>query len=168
MLRDRIPNFVNFALKWCKAKEAWLTHVYKNHIWLFVSNEERLAATRQVLGYHKDRPREFKFEDTIAWESLIDDNRVKDEDLTPEYKQYWDKITPWVSWFTTTVPDIWDTYKLCKNKGTDITDIKRTIMLNYLYSYCPTKEDNEETRKKKNKYINDLTDFLIDCFEQLK
>ena len=28
MLRDRCPEVVNFALKWCKAKERWINHVY--------------------------------------------------------------------------------------------------------------------------------------------
>lgn len=161
MLRDRTPKLVSFALKWCKVKEAWLDHVYKNWIWIYVDNKERLEATRRVLGYKypkdmKSKEKFFKFEDTIAWDSL-----------TTEETESWKRVAEWVSWFCNTVPNIKEEYEISKNKGTDLTDIKRNIMLNYLYNYCPTKEDNEETRKKKNKYLNDLTDFLINCFENL-
>ena len=38
-------------------------------------------------------------------------------------------------------------------------------MLNWLSKYFPTKEDSAEVRKKKNKFINNLVDYLIDCFE---
>ena len=161
MLRDRTPKLVNFALKWCKVKEAWLDHVYKNFIWLYVSNEERLVATRRVLGYKypedmKKKDKLFVFEDTIAWDSL-----------TTEETESWKRVAKWVSWFQITVPAIENSYKISKKMGTDIVDIKRNIMLNYLYCYCPTKEDDKKTREKKGKYVNDLTDFLIDCFEQL-
>lgn len=165
MLRDRLPKFVSFALKWCKAKEAWLDHVYKNFIWIYVSKKERLAETRRVLGYKTDLPREFKFEDTINWEGLNQDENVKMENLSPEYKKYWENVRDWVSWFTKTVPLIEDEYKISKQEGADIIDLKRTIMLNWLSKYFPTKEDSAEVRKKKNKFINNLVDYLIDCFE---
>ena len=32
MLRDRCPKMVNYALKWRKAKEKWIDHVYSNFI----------------------------------------------------------------------------------------------------------------------------------------
>ena len=161
MLRDRTPKLVNFALKWCKVKEAWLDHVYKNWIWIYVDNKERLEATRRVLGYKypkdmKNKERFFNFEDTIAWESL-----------TAEEKVSWKNVAKWVSWFCSTVPIIKDEYEISVNKGTDIVDIKRGIMLNHLYCYLPTKEDSEETRKEKNAYVNSLTDYLIDCFEKM-
>ena len=156
MLRDRTPKFVNFALKFCKVKEAWLNHVYKNWIWLYVSNEERLAATRSVLGYKKGMPREFVFEDTIAWDSL-----------SPEESKEWKRIAKWVSWFQCTVPTIWDQYKDSKQKGAELIDLKRTIMLNWLSEYFPTTEDDAKTRKMKNKFVNELADYLIDCFENL-
>lgn len=161
MLRDRTPKLVNFALKWCKVKEAWLDHVYKNWIWIYVDNKERLEATRRVLGYknpksNKNKDKFFKFEDTIAWDSL-----------TPDEKTEWKRVAKWVSWFRSTVPIIKDEYDISVNKCTDIIDIKRGIMLNYLYDYLPTTEDSEETRKKKNAYVNSLTDYLIDCFEKM-
>jgi hypothetical protein len=156
MLRDRCPKLVSLALKYCKVKEAWLDHVYKNFIWLYVSNKERLAATRRVLGYHDDKPREFKFEDTILWDNL-----------TPEEKEGWENVQSWVSWFQRVVPYIENEYEISKKSGTDMIDIKQGIMLNWLYEMCPTKEDDNETREKKNKEINNLVDLLINYFEEV-
>jgi len=154
MLRDRVPKFVSFSIKWCKAKEAWLDHVYKNFIWIYTSKKERLAQTRRVLGITDPRMKNFVFADTIDWDNL-----------DHEETAYWKNVASWVSWFQKTVPCIEDEYKISKQGGADIIDLKRTIMLNWLSKYFPTKEDSAETRKKKNKYVNSLADYLIDCFE---
>lgn len=154
MLRDRVPKFVSFALKWCKAKEAWLDHVYKNFIWIYTSKKERLAQTRRVLGITNPKVKNFIFADTIDWENL-----------DREETAYWKNVASWVSWFQKTVPLIEEEYKISKQKGADIVDLKRIIMLNWLSAYFPTKEDSAEVRKKKNKFINNLVDYLIDCFE---
>ena len=156
MLRDRCPKLVSLALKYCKVKEAWLDHVYKNFIWLYVSNEERLAATRRILGYHDNKPREFKFEDTILWDNL-----------TPKERKKWKNVQSRVSWFQRVVPYIENEYEISKKSGADIVDIKYGIMLNWLYEMCPTKEDNDKTREKKNKEINNLVDLLINYFEEV-
>ena len=50
MLRDRCPKVVNYALKWCKAKERWLNYVYDNQIWPLKSKKERLNQTKLILG----------------------------------------------------------------------------------------------------------------------
>ena len=100
------------------------------------------------------KKKKFIFEDTIDWDNL-----------DREETAYWKNIASWVSWFTKTVPLIEDEYKISKLKTDDIVDLKRTIMLNWLSKYFPTKEDDAKTRKKKNKFINELVDFLIDCFE---
>ena len=167
MLRDRLPKLVSLALKFNKAKEAWINHVYKNKIWFYSSNEERLAQTRFVLGYKDNKPREFVFEDTIDWENLIDDPSIKLKDATPKHVKYWENVAKWVSWFQKTVPLIEDEYKISKMKGADIIDLKRTIMLNWLYDRFPTKEDNAKERKRKNADVNRIADYLIDCFENL-
>ena len=104
----------------------------------------------------KSKKRFFKFEDTIAWDSL-----------TSEETTEWKRVAEWVSWFCNTVPNIKEEYEISKNKGTDLTDIKRGIMLNYLYSYLPTTEDSKEVREKKSAYVNSLTDYLLNCFEQI-
>lgn len=157
MLRDRCPKVVSYALKWCKAKEQWLDHVYKNWIWIYSSKKERLDATYRVLGYNmhnKKLPREFKFEDTI----LLDN-------LTPSEEKHWDKVSKWVSWFQKEYQFVENEYSISIKKGYDIIDIKRNIMLNYLTDWCPNSEDDAKTKKEKNKKLNEFVDFLIDCFE---
>ena len=153
MLRDRVPKVVNFALKWCKVKESWLDHVYYHWIWLYSSNEERLYATRTILGLNKN-PVEFIFADTIDWENISSEEELR-----------WKRVANWVSWFQKEYQFIENEYSDSIEKGCDIIDIKRGIMLNYLYDMCPTAKDDAKTRKKKNKKINEFVDFLIDCFE---
>ena len=168
MLRDRLPKLVDFGLKWVKAKEVWLDHVYKNFIWVYASKKERLAESRRVLGYKEDgQPREFKFADTIDWGNLIKDDSIELKDATPEHVKYWENVVNSVSWFQKTVPLIEDEYKISKMKGADIIDLKRTIMLNWLSDLFPTTEDDAKERERKNAYVNKLADYLIDCFENL-
>lgn len=153
MLRDRTPKVVDFALKWCKCKEAWLEHVYKNYIWIYSSNEERNKVTRQLLGLNKN-PHVFNFADTIQKDNLSD-----------EEKTYWEDVEKWVSWFQKQYAYIENAYCTSKTVGKDIVEIKLEIISTYLRSMCPTKEDDTETRNRKNDNVNRLTDFLIDCFE---
>ena len=152
MLRDRCPKVVNYALKWCKVKEAWLDHVYKNFIWVFSDKKLRLSMTHDLLGHNSKK--RFVFEDTIDW-----DNLTKNEET------HWKKVCSWVSWFQKEYQFIENEYSVSKKLGHDILDIKRSIMLNYLYDWCPTKEDDAKTKERKNKQINTFVDFLIDCFE---
>lgn len=152
MLRDRCPKVVNYALKWCKVKEAWLDHVYKNFIWVFSDKKLRLAMTYDLLGHNTKKM--FVFEDTIDWNNL-----TKDEEI------HWKKVCSWVSWFQKEYQFVENEYSISKKLGHDIIDIKRSIMLNYLYEWCPTAEDDAKTKKKKNKKLNEFVDFLIDCFE---
>lgn len=152
MLRDRCPKLVNYALKYCNAKEKWLDHVYYNWIWMFVSNQERYDATKAILGI-KNNKMSFAFDDTILWDNLSDEETM-----------YWKIISGWVSWFQTKYPYIENEYNLYKDK-IDIITMKQNIMLNWLTSMCPTSEDDEETKKMKNKEINRLVDYLIECFD---
>lgn len=153
MLRDRCPKIVDLALKWCKAKEAWINHVYDNWIWMYSSNRIRLEVTRSLLGYNK-HPREFVFEDTILWDNFSIDEKKK-----------WKDIVFWVSWFQKNHWPIQNAYDNSKKVGKDILSIKYEIMNNYLGFMFPTKKDTQKEREKKNKKINNLLDLLIDSFE---
>ena len=154
MLRDRVPKFVSFALKYCKAKEAWLDHVYKNFIWVYVSKKERLAETRRVLGITNPKRPNFVFEDTIDWDNL-----------DQKEKAYWKNVASWVSWFRNWHLRAENAYTNSLKVGRDINAIKFELMRDYLPDMCPTKEDSAEIREKKNKEINAFVDFLIDTFE---
>ena len=153
MLRDRCPKLVGYALKWCKAKEKWLNHVYNNWIWIYVSNEERYNAAKNVLGI-KGKTMQFNFEDTILWDNLSQDD-----------KNYWTTICGWVSWFQDKYAYIENTYDILNSSGKTIVEIKLRIMHDYLMTMCPTTEDSDEVKAEKSKNVNALTDYLIDCFE---
>jgi hypothetical protein len=152
MLRDRCPKVVSLALKYCKAKETWLNHVYKNWIWIYKSKKERLDATKRLLG-SKSKP--FCFADTIDWENL-----------NKEEKSYWETIQTWVSWFQNKYAYMQNAYSISKSKGYKVEDIKYELMLNFMLELCPSSQDDTKTKKMKNKKVNELADFLIESFEQ--
>lgn len=152
MLRDRCPKVVGLALKYCKAKETWLDHVYKSWIWIYQSKKERLEATKNLLG-SKSKP--FCFADTIDWENL-----------SPDDKEYWTKISSWVSWFQNKYAYMQNAYSISKSKGYKIEDIKYELMLSHMLELCPSSQDDTKTKKKKSKMVNELADFLIDSFEK--
>ena len=64
MLRDRLPVYVDIALKWCHVKELWINHVYNSQINIYTDKPERYNATRIVLGL-SSKERIFKFEESI-------------------------------------------------------------------------------------------------------
>ena len=159
MLRDRCPKVVNYALKWCKTKEAWLNHVYENWIWIYADKKIRLEATKNILGIKKDvfgkSQMNFVFVDTILWDNLTD-----------EEKQMWERISNWVSWFQKNYAYIENAYQISKQTGKSIERIKYEIIANYLLFMCPTKDDKKAVKEAKNKKVNEFADFLISCLEQ--
>ena len=64
MLRDRCPKVVDYALKWCKAKERWIEHTYNRFIKIYANKDNRNNATRIVLGIGK-KHKEFDFDKNI-------------------------------------------------------------------------------------------------------
>ena len=89
MLRDRISQMrvIDLALKWCKAKENWINHVYDNSINILLSKELRKDTTRNILGISKTN-RNFDFHKTISWENLDESEKI-----------YWEVAESWVNWF---------------------------------------------------------------------
>lgn len=154
MLRDRTPKVVIYALKWCKATDAWLDHVYNNWIWMYSSKKDRLEVTRNLLGLRENKPQQFVFEDTIMRDNLNE-----------EQKKRWNVICDWVSWFVKNHAYIENAYDISKKRGKNIIEVKTEIISNYLKDYCPTSEDGKKERERKNTYVNKLCDFLINSFE---
>lgn len=129
MLRDRLPLLVSAALKWCKAKECWINHVYDNFINIYADKELRYEATRIMLGI-SSKYRNFEFDKTIAWDNLID-----------EEIDSWKSVKSWVEWFQKHAMDIKDEYDLYK------FDCDENKIEDYLIDKFLETEDREAARK---------------------
>ena len=68
ILRDRCPKIVNYALKWQKAKDAWIEHVYRNFIGIYVNKDDRNNATRIVLGLKDGKTKNFSIREVLICE----------------------------------------------------------------------------------------------------
>lgn len=156
MLRDRCPKVVDFALKWCQAKERWIDHAYDNFIKIYVNNNERKHAARITLGIAKYY-RDFIFDKSINW-----------EDLTHEEEDYWKIVSGWVRWFTKNYAYIENTYNISRSIGKSEFDCKVEIIQKFLSSELPSETDDEETKEKKYAHVNKLTDYLVRCIENIK
>lgn len=155
MLRDRCPATVNFALKYCNAKERWIDHAYSQFIKIYVDNEERKHTTRIILGIAKYY-RNFEFDKSIDWENL-----------TKEEEAYWKWVSAWVRWFMKRFEYIENTYKVSRSCGKDEFDCKVEIIQKHLSSKLPSDDDDEETKAKKLKEVNKLTNYLVKCINEV-
>lgn len=153
MLRNRCPKVVNYALKWQKAKERWIDHAYTNFIKIYCDTEERKHSTRIILGIAKYY-RNFEFDKSIDWENLL-----------PEEKAYWERVSSWVKWFSTEYAYMENAYEISRKTGKNEFDIKVELINSYLGALLPSEDMTEEEKQAKYKYVDNLVDFLINCFE---
>lgn len=135
MLRDRVPRTVDLALKWCKAKDRWVEYVYYTHIWWIKEKEAREHQTKYLLALTKNN-REFKFENTIEW-----------NDLSEEERKYWESVQSWVSWFSIQLLPMVDSYKLHLMQGDSPEYIQLCMTEKYL------KGISEQQQEKLYKHI---------------
>ena len=154
MLRDRCPKVVDYALKWCKAKERWIEHTYNRFIKIYANKDNRNNATRIVLGIGK-KHKEFDFDKSIDWDNI-----------TQEEKDYWSRVSSWVTWFRTYYAYVEQTYRFSKNSGKDMFSIKVDIINSYLSKLLPAQDMSEEEKQAKYNYVDKLVDYLIECFEE--
>lgn len=123
MLRDRVPTVVSFALKWCKAKNAWIEHVYENSIGIYAEKKDRHEAARTVLGLGRLN-RNFDFHYSITWDNLTD-----------EEKDVWNAVESWVHWFEKYWLTIYDSYTSqtdkCKSDDEILTHIREHNLSNF-------------------------------------
>lgn len=122
MLRDRCPETVNIALKWCKAKTCWVNHVYDNFINILADKDERYTVTRTILGLSKNG-RKFNFHKTIDWDNL-----------TQKETEAWTDIENWVIWFQNTYVFIETSYNNFL-KHSDYPEQEDYIIQHYLENY---------------------------------
>lgn len=126
MLRDRCPETVDLALKWCQSKTKWVEHVYSNFIGIYIGKDERHEAARIVLGIQK-KDRHFEFSKTINW-----------DDLSKEELEYWTYVKGWVNWFTSNHLDMQQYYQ---------TNGKDALIRKYLSTL------DEDTRQQLADYL---------------
>lgn len=160
MLRDRMPFVIDLALRWCKAKTAYIDYLYDNYI-SKVPQERRSNLVKELLGikraYYKDDiigtfrlfgmkqvkdiPNDMlylSFGDTIDWAKLA----LGD----PDVFKYWRLVDSWVKWFKENYLYIENTYKISMLNN-DEEVVKETIMIRYCLS-------------------EQLTDYLIKSFKE--
>ena len=155
MLRNRLPKLVSYALKYCKCKERWLDHVYRNWIWIHPNKEMRDKVTRKLLGLDKKgKPTKFNFDDTILWDGL-----------SKSEHDYWEFVSKMVSWFRDNYAYTENEYDIMVSCGKDIITIKKKLMQSRLLWLCPLEEDTDKVKAEKSEFVNDFCDYLIDCFE---
>lgn len=130
MIRDRCPYVINIALKWCtefgrlanqsvpkeqrfkfRVKERWIERVYKEHIAIYTTKDEKNSALHKALGLHGGK-QNFNFADSINLE-LINANIDKYE------KQFWIWVNSWVNWFIENYKYIENAYTISSRYGND-------------------------------------------------
>lgn len=140
MLRNRVPKVVDYALKWCKAKERWIDHVYENFIGIYVHKDDRKASARTCLGIRKGKPKQFVFHDSIMWDQFGMDNQEK---------EYWLWVETWVEWFRKTYGLIENSYEISHKTGKyDKESFKNELRRTYL-------------RGTSDKFVN----YILGCLE---
>jgi hypothetical protein len=165
MLRDRCPKIVNYALKWQKAKEKWVDHTYSYFVRIIgdeidgtkiihKATENKKAVVRIILGIVKGKPKNFKFDNTLDWDNLTD-----------EEKAYWKRVSTWVKWFCTNYAYIENAYDISKSTGKDDDEMRVEIISKFLMDFMPANNASDEEKEAQYQYIDKLVDFLIGCFE---
>ena len=154
MLRDRCPKVVNYALKWQKAKEKWIDHVYSNFIKIYAEKDQRNNATRLALGINEGKQNYFEFDKTICWDNL-----------TQKEKSFWMRVHGWVKWFCKNYAYIENTYDISKKAGKDDFDIQIEIIRTHLEWLLPDPHSIAEVKTAKYQYVDNLAEFLMQCIE---
>lgn len=153
MLRDRCPKVVDCALKWQKAKERWVDHAYNGFIKIYADKKERYHTTRIILGIAKFY-RNFEFDKSIDWDNLSEEEKV-----------YWERISSWVKWFQKKYAYMENAYIISRQNGKDEFDIKVELIHDYLGALLPSKDESENEKQAKYKYVDKLVDHLIKYFK---
>lgn len=129
MIRDRCPQTVDLALKWCKAKTKWVEHVYYHFVWFLVDKEDRNCQVRSLMGIAK-HSRDFNFNDTVDWYNI-----------DKEEAEYWSGIAKWVQWFRSNLLVVVETYKTHKSRCESEEQIKQYICTNLFKDLTPEWQD---------------------------
>lgn len=130
MIRGRCPYVVDLALKWCQAKERWVSRVYNDNVQLYKTPKERSDAARYALGIRVDGVQDrFIFATSINLDLL-----GFYENYTGE-KCYWIWVNSWVNWFTENYK-YWENAYNCDSDQARFKIKFRTAYLEYLGEDC--------------------------------
>ena len=105
MLRNRLPDYVDLALKWCRVKELWINLVYNSQINILVDKQDRYNTTRIILGL-SSKSRVFDFEDSIDWTWISEEERAR---MRP--------AIGWINFFKVNFPYIENKWKVNLSLG---------------------------------------------------
>ena len=158
MLRDRCPETVDLALKWCNAKTRWVDHAYKNFVKIYAAKQERYNATRITLGIAKYY-RNFDFDKSINWDDLTDDEA-----------NYWYNISKKVRWFTKNFAYVKNDCEISLSKGRDDLEIKIDIIARYMDEFLPDAKllvDDKDEYERKMREVDSLADYVLKCVRRL-
>lgn len=120
MLRNRLPDYVDLALKWCRVKELWINLVYNSQINILVDKQERYNTTRIILGLSSKR-RVFDFEDSIDWDWISEEEKAR---MKP--------AIGWINFFKATFPYIENKWKVNLSLGKTEQDFIEELSSEYL------------------------------------
>ena len=130
MIRDRVPQTVDAALKWCSAKTKWVDHVYYHFVWFLAEKDHRDYQVRQLMGLVNNKPINFKFEDTIDWY-----NADKEE------AEYWNKVKQWVNWFEKNTLSVVETWKTQRESYKSEEQVKQYVCTTMFKDLTPEWQD---------------------------
>lgn len=152
MLRNRLPMSADMALKWYKAKDKWIDHVYRKFIHVFADKSDRYEVTCLLLGIKK-RGRKFIFERTIDWGGLNKDDH-----------KLWIKVRSWEAWLNKNLINIIDDYKHAIRMG-KLDRFKVDFIKNYLSALMP--KPNSEDYERRLEHIDALATFVENYLEKI-
>ena len=146
MLRDRMPATVDLALKYCKAKTAYVDYLYDEYISNVSSKERKSRLVKELLGLKKaydldtvistfrmfgriqtkEIPNDslyLTFRETFDWAKLA----LGD----PDVFKYWKSVADWVDWFKKQYSYIENTFKTSQMTGKTEDECKSEIIRRY-------------------------------------
>lgn len=150
MLRDRMPEILDMALTYCKAKSRWIDYVYANIIKKY-SKDKRSTVVKIILGIKQkykrqeiyDQLRYVEFKDVtreqvnnipkselyMKFSQTVLSKKLREEN--PDMYEYWNIISEWVDWFSKSYLKVKDTYNHAKEWKMSDHEIKVILMDKY-------------------------------------
>ena len=150
MLRDRMPQMMDLALTYCKAKNRWINYVYDSVIRKY-SKEKRGDVVKILVGQKPQYKRKDIYDHMryvelkpvtkeqvnniprselyMTFRHTINFEKLSIED--PDMYEYWNNVADWVDWFSTMYFKVRDTYEHSKRWKLSDNEIKVILIDKY-------------------------------------